>query len=427
MKCLLLFMLVPLLRAGEGRFPKPEFESSYQVPVLATPLVQADAHGYQALAMLGLALGLMAYLVLVRRSHGLAWLLLISCLLYFGFYRHGCVCVVGSLQNVVLALSDAGYAVPLSMVGFFLLPLLFALFFGRVFCAGVCPLGAIQDVFIIRPLKVPAAAEHVLGMFPYLYLGLAVLYAATGTAFIICRLDPFVAFFRFDGSAFALGMGAVVLLAGTVIARPYCRYVCPYGVLLRWASFFSKYRLRITPDECIRCGLCGDACPFGAINRPFPGKVPESREVGKKRLGLLILAVPVLVVCFGFACSRLSGLLARVHPVVRLARIVSAEEQGARRAGSTLESEAFRASGEATAHLFGQARNIQQQFRTGAWWLGMFLGLVMGVKCISLSMRSSRREYEPDRMKCMSCGRCFAACPKERARRNPVNKDKTHG
>ena len=57
-------------------------------------------------------------------------------LLYFGFWRKGCVCAIGSVQNVALALFDPGYAVPLGVAAFFVLPLAFALFAGRAFAPG---------------------------------------------------------------------------------------------------------------------------------------------------------------------------------------------------------------------------------------------------------------------------------------------------
>ena len=49
------------------------------------------------------------------------------------------------------------------MGAFFLLPLIFALFAGRVFCAAVCPLGAAQDIVLLRPIKVPNWLAHCLG------------------------------------------------------------------------------------------------------------------------------------------------------------------------------------------------------------------------------------------------------------------------
>ena len=111
-------------------------------------------------------------------------------LAYFGFYRQGCICSVGSVQNVALALFNDSYTIPLTALLFFIIPLLFALAYGRVFCAGVCPLGAIQELTGFNPVKLPKTVEIVLASVPFIYLALAVLFAATNSQFIICRYDP---------------------------------------------------------------------------------------------------------------------------------------------------------------------------------------------------------------------------------------------
>jgi len=87
-------------------------------------------------------------------------------------------------------------ALPWLVVGIFALPLVFALFFGRVFCGSVCPLGAVQDVVLVRPLRLPMWLEHALRLLAVGYLALAVLLAATGSIYLICAYDPFVSFFR---------------------------------------------------------------------------------------------------------------------------------------------------------------------------------------------------------------------------------------
>ena len=44
--------------------------------------------------------------------------------------------------------------------------------------------------------------------------------------------------------------------------------------------------------------------------------------------------------------------------------------------------------------------------------LGAFVGLVIGVKLISLSFDQPHRVYEPDAANCVACGRCYSYCPK---------------
>src|SRR6185369_13478072 len=127
------------------------------------------------------------------------------------------------------------------------LPLVTALFFGRTFCAAACPHGALQDLILLKAVQVPAWLERGLGVIPFVYLGLAVLFAATGSAFIICQYDPFIPIFRLSGSTTALAIGAGLLATGVFVGRPYCRFLCPYGALLKIAASVSKWRVRITP------------------------------------------------------------------------------------------------------------------------------------------------------------------------------------
>ncbi|HBF35091.1 TPA: 4Fe-4S ferredoxin, partial [Candidatus Sumerlaeota bacterium] len=126
---------------------------------------------------------------------GLYWLA-VAAVTYFGFLKKGCICPVGSIQNICLGLFNPQFAVPLFVVAVFALPLVFALIYGRVFCSGVCPLGAMQEILLVKPLKVPRPLEAALGLLRYVYLGVAVLYASLGTTFLICKYDPFVGFFR---------------------------------------------------------------------------------------------------------------------------------------------------------------------------------------------------------------------------------------
>ena len=204
---------------AQDRFPRPEFESGYVYPEHQLPLQRGPVWEYIDLAVLIGALSLASWLALKKRSRqGLVWLSVFS-LAYFGFFREGCVCSVGSVQNVALALFNDGYAIPLTALLFFLIPLLFALAFGRAFCAGVCPLGSIQELVGFRPIKLPKAVESVMISIPFVYLGISVLSAATESQFLICRYDPFVGIFRLDAPYTMIIFGALLLLAGIFINR----------------------------------------------------------------------------------------------------------------------------------------------------------------------------------------------------------------
>ncbi|OHB82731.1 MAG: hypothetical protein A2V98_16055 [Planctomycetes bacterium RBG_16_64_12] len=314
-----------------------------------------------------------------------------------------------------MALFDPTYAVSLSIVAFFVFPLVFTLFFGRTFCAAVCPLGAVQELVAVRPVKVPAWLDHALGLLAYVYLGAAVLFAATGTAFVICEYDPFVAFFRLTGTVNMLVLGGSFLLVGVFVGRPYCRYFCPYGAVLRWLSRVSKWHVTIPPDECIKCRLCEDVCPYGAIREPTVEQSLAERGRGRRRLALLLLLVPILIAVGGCLGRFTAVPLSQMDPTVRLAERVGLEE-AKKVEGTTDASDAFYNTGRPAMELYREAVARRQQFAYAGLWLGAWVGLVIGVKLVHLSLRRRRSEYLPDRASCISCGRCFWYCPGEHAR-----------
>jgi NAD-dependent dihydropyrimidine dehydrogenase PreA subunit len=413
---IILFLLLVLCAQtlGVERFPPPDFETGYSLPQTQVPAVRHPLWEYVDAAVLFAALSLASYFLLKVRRRWPVFALMIFSLLYFGFWRRGCVCSVGSVGNVVLSVFDTEYILPVAAI-----PLLFTLFFGRTFCAAVCPLGAVQDLVLVSSVKVPTWLEAALRILGYLYLSLAVTFAATGSAFIICRYDPFVSFFRFSANIHMWIIGACFILAGIFVGRPYCRFFCPYGIILRNVSRLSRWRVKITPDECIKCRLCEDACPFGAINKATADWPERDYEKSKKRLGLLILLLPILVLLGGLAGYSSHKVLSRVDVTVRLADRIHLEETG-QVTDTTDASSAFRGTGRTVQQLYEEVSIIQNKFATGSIILGAFLGMVIGIKLILGSIRWRRDDYEADRAGCFACGRCFAYCPREKVRREKL-------
>jgi len=406
---ILILLIIPNIAFGVQRFPPPEFETGHQLPITTIPNPRSDFLEYLDVVMLLVTLSLASYLALKKRSRRSLFFLGLFSLLYFGFWRNGCVCPIGAIQNISLALFDKSYIPPITVIAFFVLPLAFTLFFGRTFCASVCPLGAIQDILLIRPIKVPSWVDNSLGLLAYIYFGAGVLFSATGSAFIICQYDPFVSFFRRSGSVNILIIGICFLVIGMFIGRPYCRYLCPYSILLRLASKGAKWHVNIAPSECINCHLCADSCPFGAIRKPSLTQ-PKDRKEGKKAFTFIVILLPVLITLGALLGVRAGTPLSHVNPRVRLAERIWIEDT--KIVGDTTESSnAFRGTGRPKDGLYAEAVSINGKFVIGGGIFGGFVGLVIGSKLILLFLRRRQMDYEADRSSCLSCGRCFAYCP----------------
>ncbi len=414
-----MLLLLGTLAHAQQRFPPPDFETGHQLPATTTPAARALLLQYMDTAVLVGCLGLASWLVYKKRSRrGLVGLSLFS-LAYFGFWRKGCVCAIGSLQNVSLALCDPGYGVPLTVAAFFVLPLFFALFFGRTFCAAVCPHGALQDLVLLKPIQVPAWLEQGLSILPFIYLGAGVLFAATGSAFIICQYDPFVPVFRMSGRTLMVLAGVVLLVLGVFVGRPYCRFLCPFGALLKLGATVAKWRVRVTPDVCTQCRLCEVSCPFGAMREPQAVETePAILAKDRRRLAWLLVLLPVLIAGGGLLGGKFSGAAATMHPTVALVERLAREESWPRKTGVLSPDDlALERARQHPDDLLLEAKAIRRKFTVGSWIFGAWIGAVVGIKLISLGLQRRRTDYEPARGDCFACARCFEFCPNELTRR----------
>jgi len=410
----LLFICISLLllvQAGaQNRFPKPDFESGYMYPQITYPVPNETLWIVVDIFMLAALMSIVTWAVLKKRTRKpVIWVSVIS-VAYFGFFRDGCICSVGSIQNIALALVDNTYILPISVLLFFILPILFAFFFGRVFCAGVCPFGALQELVNLKNYRLSKAVTTVLGVIPWIYLIFAVLYAVTRSSFLICRFDPFIGIFRLGGDVGLITFGALLLIASIFTGRPFCRFLCPYGALLSLFSSVSIWKVGLTGKTCINCELCHNACPVDAIKPPYENKVKESRLKGVKRIINYFVILPLIIFTGAILLRSVSDELSRANKDVRLYDMVIQHEAEPQDILS-IELEAFYGQGETIEELTDKYEIIQTDFKIYSTIAGALIGFVIGITLIGLSVKRTRSQYEIDNSDCVACGRCFSYCP----------------
>jgi ferredoxin len=204
--------------------------------------------------------------------------------------------------------------------------------------------------------------------------------------------------------------GSLLLVTGIFVNRPYCRYLCPHGVLQRIFSSFSLKHLKISPDECRSCRLCESGCPYDAILQS--DTVEKDEQTVSRTKGSLpyLLVIPLLAAGMGMIMYNIAPALSVVNADVRLAREIRLEKEKGIRPVSKA-AVAFLESGKTEDELYAEESHVIGRFRRGAVWVGVFFGLSLGIGLFRYTVRPVRTEYEPDRGRCYSCGKCYKFCP----------------
>ncbi len=138
-------------------------------------------------------------------------------------------------------------------------------------CGWGCQLGLLQDLLHRVPLpkwKPPFWLSNSVRIVAFVALVAGLIAAGLDW---IGLIDPFQ-LFSFN---FVLGIAlfsAGVLIASLFIYRPWCRFLCPFGLLGWLVEQVSLFRPRINREACKECQLCVKACPSNAMADFYDGK-----------------------------------------------------------------------------------------------------------------------------------------------------------
>lgn len=197
-------------------------------------------------------------------------------------------CPLGALQN---SLSGMKFKIPYYVLG---LLLFFGALCGRLVCGFLCPFGLLQDLLhkIPFPKKIKTfKGDKLLRGLKYVILAVLVIILP-----ICIKLTPFFckylcpqgtlaglllaladsSLFKAFGKIFTWKVIILVIVLWTsiIIARPFCKYLCPLGAIYGQLNKVSLFHMECDTSKCVSCGKCSAVCDMCVD----PSKTPNSAE-----------------------------------------------------------------------------------------------------------------------------------------------------
>ena len=104
------------------------------------------------------------------------------------------------------------------------------------YCAHVCPFGSAQELagkLTRRKLRLSPRLNRALNMFRNVLWGVLMVLMLTATWTAWMDYELFTAFLYTSASAWVIALAVLFLVLSVWVPRPYCRFVCPTGSLIR--------------------------------------------------------------------------------------------------------------------------------------------------------------------------------------------------
>lgn len=207
-------------------------------------------------------------------------LFLVLSLVIAGFYLGACPCVIQSLQNNLLVIT--GQTANWHSLIFFAALVPITYLFGRVFCGWVCHLGALQE-FIFRTsgykMLQGERAQYYMRITRIVLLIVLVSQLLITNTVLYKKIDPFAVIYNFY-SAYAIGwwLAGLLVVSSFLIYRPFCKTVCPVGLILGWVSKIPGASVLGVNKSCISCKRCNNQCRIRAITHDGKVSVLDNQE-----------------------------------------------------------------------------------------------------------------------------------------------------
>ena len=208
---------------------------------------------------------------------------LLASVVFLGFYRGSCPCVISSFANTVFLFSGADFQWITLLWLLSLLPITYL--FGRVFCGWICHLGALQEL-LYHPGRLSVftsiKAVKIMKVLQYLFCIALVAQLLVQQKIVWCSIDPFLSIYQlmlsYNYEILSAILVGLLLITSLISYRPFCRAVCPVGLVLGWIEKIPGASVLGMKGGCVSCTQCSKACNSKAIIRKENVSVLNNEE-----------------------------------------------------------------------------------------------------------------------------------------------------
>jgi NosR/NirI family nitrous oxide reductase transcriptional regulator len=235
------------------------------------------------IALVALMAGRLNKLAAHKHFRAIRLTILAAMLAFVGWYGQGQLSIVTVLATMRTLLDGGSFAYllydPFSLLIWLVVIISFVLWGRGFFCGWLCPFGALQEFadVIGRALKLPQiepspAWDARLKYLKYVVLAgmIATVLAVPSSIDKVAEVEPFktaitVYFLR---EWYYVAYAVFWLLAGMVLFKGFCRYVCPLGAVMAIGGIFRGRDWIARREECgSPCQLCKVKCRYGSIKK----------------------------------------------------------------------------------------------------------------------------------------------------------------
>ncbi|OGS46812.1 MAG: hypothetical protein A2539_09730 [Elusimicrobia bacterium RIFOXYD2_FULL_34_15] len=160
----------------------------------------------------------------------------------------------------------------------FILFTFFSIMGSKFMCSWGCQLGALQECLFNIPVfkrkhevKVPFSLSFGLRIVIFIIFFILLFGFGYGVVFgikdfvVYHHLNYFKIFDFHELAAIAFYSLPIFILSSFFIFRPFCHYICPFGLYSWLLENVALNKIRINEKKCIQCEKCINACPTEAM------------------------------------------------------------------------------------------------------------------------------------------------------------------